>query len=318
LSIAKHRQDLYEKVEELYGTTLPRDPKLQQQKVKGLLASVAGVGTPKGGFFQRKLMRHTQDVSGRGTAVPDSNLGMDEVGIPEPMLWQSLDKLVVARLIRTGYPALQARELVNAKAPAARDALLAETRERPAIINRAPTLHRGSIVAAYAKPVPGKTIRVSSFTEKGMNLDYDGDTLQVHFPIGAEAVADAKQMTLSNMLLSDQQRNRLMVFPQHEAIIAFTLAAKHTTPTGPVRKFKTREDALAAYRRGELKLSDAIEIENEKRAEDEELADGYGMGAELPAPFYPVEPDEALSYFPPELLTGEGDEDEDPDVRLLG
>jgi len=316
--LGKHRQDLYEKVEELYGTTLPRDPKLQQQKVKGLLASVAGVGTPKGGFFQRKLMRRTQDVSGRGTAVPDSNLGMDEVGIPEPMLWQSLDKLVVARLIRTGYPALQARELVNAKAPAARDALLAETRERPAIINRAPTLHRGSIVAAYAKPVPGKTIRVSSFTEKGMNLDYDGDTLQVHFPIGAEAVADAKQMTLSNMLLSDQQRNRLMVFPQHEAIIAFTLAAKHTTPTGPVRKFKTREDALAAYRRGELKLSDAIEIENEKRAEDEELADGYGMGAELPAPFYPVEPDEALSYFPPELLTGEGDEDEDPDVRLLG
>lgn len=314
----KHRQDLYEKVEELYGTTLPRDPKLQQQKVKGLLASVAGVGSPKGGFFQRKLMRRTQDVSGRGTAVPDSNLGMDEVGIPEPMLWQSLDKLIVARLIRTGYPALQAREMVNARAPAAREAMLAEVRDRPAIINRAPTLHRGSIVAAYAKPVPGKTIRVSSFTEKGMNLDYDGDTLQVHFPIGAEAVEDAKKMTLSNMLLSDQQRNKLMVFPQHEAIIAFTLAAKHTTPTGPVRKFKTREDALAAYRRGELKLSDAIEIENEKRAEDEELADGYGMGAELPAPFYPVEPDEALSYFPPELLTGEGDEDEDPDVRLLG
>jgi DNA-directed RNA polymerase beta' subunit len=208
--------------------------------------------------------------------------------------------------------------MVNAKAPAAREAMLAEVRDRPAIINRAPTLHRGSIVAAYAKPVPGKTIRVSSFIEKGMNLDYDGDTLQVHFPIGAEAVEDAKKMTLSNMLLSDQQRNKLMVFPQHEAIIAFTLAAKHTTPTGPVRKFKTREDALAAYRRGELKLSDAIEIENEKRAEDEALVDGYGEGAALDAPFYPVEPDEVLSYFPPELLTGEGDEDEDPDVRLLG
>jgi len=312
----KHRQDLYEKVEELYGTALPRDPKLQQQKVKGMLATVAGVGTPKGGFFQRKLMRRTQDVSGRGTAVPDSNLGMDEVGIPEPMLWQSLDKLIVARLIRTGYPALAARELVNNRAPAARDAMLAETRERPAIINRAPTLHRGSIVAAYAKPVPGKTIRVSAFAEKGMNLDYDGDTLQVHFPIGAESVQDAKQMTLSNMLLSDQQRNRLMVFPQHEAIIAFTLAAKHVTPTGPVRTFKTREEALGAYRRGELKLSDSIEIENEKRAESEELYDGYGEGDPLHASFYPVEPDEALSYFPPELLTGEGD-DEDPDVRLL-
>jgi len=313
----KHRQDLYAKVEELYGTTLPTDPKMQQQKVKGLLASVAGVGTPKGGFFQRKLMRRTQDVSGRGTAVPDPNLGMDEVGIPEPMLWLALDKLIVARLIRKGYPALTAREMVMAKAPAAREAMLEETRERPAIINRAPTLHRGSIVAAYAKPVPGKTIRVSPFTEKGMNLDYDGDTLQVHFPIGASAVDDAKQMTLSNMLLSDQQRNRLMVFPQHEAIIATTLAAKHTTPSGPVRKFKTREDVLAAYRRGELKLSDSIEIENEKRAEDEELYDAYGEGVELDAPEYSLEPDEALQLYPPEMVTGDSGEAEDPDVRLL-
>lgn len=313
----KHRQDLYAKVEELYGTTLPTDPKMQQQKVKGLLASVAGVGTPKGGFFQRKLMRRTQDVSGRGTAVPDTNLSMDEVGIPEPMLWLALDKLIVARLIRKGYPAITAREMVVAKAPAARDAMLEETRERPAIINRAPTLHRGSIVAAYAKPVPGKTIRVSPFIEKGMNLDYDGDTLQVHFPIGATAIDDAKQMTLSNMLLSDQQRNRLMVFPQMEAIIATTLAAKHTTPNGPVRKFKTREDVLAAYRRGELKLSDSIEIENEKRAEDEDLYEGYGEGPELDAPEFALEPDEALQLYPPEMITGEGEESEDPDVRLL-
>lgn len=315
--IGKHRQDLYTKVEELYGTTLPTDPKMQQQKVKGLLATVAGVGTPKGGFFQRKLMRRTQDVSGRGTAVPDPNLGMDEVGIPEPMLWLALDKLIVARLIRKGYPALTAREMVMSKAPAAREAMLEETRERPAIINRAPTLHRGSIVAAYAKPVPGKTIRVSPFTEKGMNLDYDGDTLQVHFPIGASAVDDAKQMTLSNMLLSDQQRNRLMIFPQHEAIIATTLAAKHTTPNGPVRKFKTREDVLAAYRRGELKLSDSIEVENEKRAEAEDLYDGYGEGPELDAPEYSLEPDEALQLYPPEMVTGEGGESGDPDVRLL-
>jgi DNA-directed RNA polymerase beta subunit len=298
--LGKHRLDLYEKVEELYGIALPRDPKLQQQKVKGLLANISGVGTPKGGFFQRKLMRHTQDVSGRGTAVPDSNLSMDEVGIPEDMLWQALDKLIVARLIRTGYPALQARELVNERAPAARNALLEEIRERPVLINRAPTLHRGSIIAAYAKPVPGKTIRVSSFAEKGMNLDYDGDTLQVHFPIGPEAVQEAKQMTLSNLLLSDQQRNKLMVFPQHEAIIAFTLASKHTIPTGPVRKFKTREDALAAYRRGELKLSDAIEIENET----EKRADNYSEGPHLTAPVYSISPDEALFYFPPELLTG--------------
>ena len=312
----KHRLDVYSKVEELYGVTLPQDAKMQQQKVKGFLATIAGVGTPKGGFFQRKLMRHTQDVSGRGTAVPDANLNMDEVGVPEQMLWQMLDKLIVARLIRKGYPALQAREMVTKKDPTAHQAMLEESKERPLWINRAPTLHRWGIIAAYAKPVQGKTLRVSPFIETGMNLDYDGDTLQVHVPVTPDAVHDAKNMTMTNLLLSDQQRNRLMAFPQHEAIIGFTHAAKNTEAKGPVKIFKTREDVLAAWRKGDLKMSDAIEVQSTKHAEETE-ADNYGLGETLSAGFSIGTPEAALSYFPPENVTGVDDEDqEEADVPL--
>lgn len=311
----KHRLDVYNKVEELYGVALPADAKLQQQKVKGFLATVAGVGTPKGGFFQRKLMRHTQDVSGRGTAVPDANLNMDQVGVPEQMLWQMLDKLIVARLIRKGYPALQAREMVTKKDPAAHQAMLEETSERPVWINRAPTLHRWGIIAAYAKPVKGKTLRVSPFIETGMNLDYDGDTLQVHVPVTPDAVTDAKNMTMTNLLLADQQRNKLMAFPQHEAIIGFTHASKATDAKGPVKTFKNREDVLAAWRRGELKMTDAIEVKNTKQAEDTE-ADNYSLGESLPAAFSSTSPELALSYFPPEHLTGVDEDEEDPHVPL--
>ena len=187
----KHRNLVFKAVGAVYGMNEPEDDKLQKQEVKGFLQNIAGVGTPKGGFFQRKLIRRTQDVSGRGTAVPDGNLGMDEVGIPEQMLWQMLDKMIVSRLVRQGYSALMARELTDKKAPVAREAMLAESRERPVLINRAPTLHRWSVVAAYPKPVQGKTIRVNPFVEKGMNLDYDGDTLQVHAPIQHGAVEDA-------------------------------------------------------------------------------------------------------------------------------
>lgn len=311
----KHRLDVYNKVEELYGVTLPQDAKMQQQKVKGFLATIAGVGTPKGGFFQRKLMRHTQDVSGRGTAVPDANLNMDEVGVPEQMLWQMLDKLIVARLIRKGYPALQAREMVTKKDPTAHQAMLEEAKERPVWINRAPTLHRWGIIAAYAKPVQGKTLRVSPFIETGMNLDYDGDTLQVHVPVTPDAVHDAKNMTMTNLLLSDQQRNRLMAFPQHEAIIGFTHAAKNTEAKGPVKTFKNREDVLSAWRRGDLKMTDAIEVQNTKHAEETE-ADNYGLGEPLPAGFSTVTPEAALSYFPPENVTGVNDDQEEADVPL--
>lgn len=292
----KHRQMVFQAVGAVFGTHEAADEKLQKQEVKGFLQNIAGVGTPKGGFFQRKLMRRTQDVSGRGTAVPDGNLGMDEVGIPEQMLWQMLDKLIVARLVRQGYGALQARELVDKKAPVAREAMLQETKARPVLINRAPTLHRWSIISAYATPVKGKTIRVNPFIEKGMNLDYDGDTLQVHAPIQHGAIEDAKQMTMSQLLLSDQQRNKLMAFPQHEAIIGFTLASK-ATPSANAKHFKTRDEALAAYRSGQLKLTDSIIVDEPttKHAElEEEESSEY--------PSYSSE--EALSFWPAEYVTG--------------
>lgn len=171
----ENRFRLYDAVGQLYGTHDVTDEKMSKQKVKGFLQTIAGKGSPKGGFFQRKLMSRTQDVSGRGTAVPDPNLNMDQIGIPEQMLWQMFDKILVARLVRQGYSPLDAKRLVDTRAPAAKDALALEVKERPVFFNRAPTLHRYSVVGAYAVPVQGKTIRVNPFVEKGLNLDYDGD-----------------------------------------------------------------------------------------------------------------------------------------------
>lgn len=175
--IGKHRRQMFNAVAALYGTEDVENDELRGQSVKGFLSNIAGVGTPKGGFFQRKVIRKTQDVSGRGTAVPDPTLGMDNVGIPEQMLWQMYDKLIIARMVRQGHTALEAKEAVLKKTPSAKAAFMQEIGERPVMINRAPTLHRWSIVSAYAVPVQGKTIRVNPFIEKGMNLDFDGDAV---------------------------------------------------------------------------------------------------------------------------------------------
>jgi len=137
---------------------------------------------------------------------------------------------------------------------------------------------------------------VNPFIEKGMNLDYDGDTLQVHAPIQHGAIEDAKKMTLSQMLLSDQQRNKLMAFPQHESIIGFTLASKATTTTGPAHHFRTREEALASWRSGKLKLTDSIVIDQEKKAA---LDDAWEPGEACN-----LSGEEALSYWPAENVTG--------------
>jgi hypothetical protein len=291
----KYRGALYNAVGAVFGTHDVEDEELKGQAVKGFLTQVSGKGSPKGGFFQRKLMFRTQDVSGRGTIVPDGALHMNQIGLPEDMLWKMLDRMVVARLIRTGYDALAAREQTDKRTPVAREAMLSEIKERPFIFNRAPTLHRYSMVSAYAVPVHGKTIRMNPFAEVGLNADYDGDTLQIHTPVTTGAVEDAKKMLLSNLLLSDQSRNKLMVLPRMESVMGITQAAASVhDPNQKARVFGSKEDLLAAYRKGEVKLTDHVEVKTTKTAEEidefrEEL---------------PWTEKEALACFPPETVSG--------------
>lgn len=172
----KLRPTLSAAVGAVYGIDAPITAKSKARGHKGFLTHIAGVTSPKHGYFHSKLMSRTQDVAGRGTAVPDNTLGLDEVGVPETMLWTMYEKFLIKRLVQLGYPAIQAAQMVKEKKPAAKDALLREIKERPLMVNRAPTLHRYNIVGAYPKPVPGKTIRVNPFIEDLQNLDYDGDS----------------------------------------------------------------------------------------------------------------------------------------------
>ena len=160
----------------VYGVNDPVTEKSKARKHKGFLTYISGVNSPKNGYFHSKLLRKTQDMAGRGTIVPDSTLGMNEVGLPEEMLWTMYDKFIVKGLVQNGYSALEANKMVKERAPAAKNILQREVKERPVILNRAPTLHRYSMIGAFPKMVPGKTIRVNPFVEAGSNADYDGDS----------------------------------------------------------------------------------------------------------------------------------------------
>lgn len=283
-----HRRALYNAVGAVYGTEGVADEELAGQNVKGFLTQIGGQGTPKGGFFQRKLMKRQQDVSGRGTIVPDGNLHMNETGIPEQMLWQMFEKFLVARLIRKGYPALHAKELVDTKAPVARTALLEEVKERPVMVNRAPTLHRFGFVGTWAVPVQGKTIRISPFIETGLGADYDGDTVQIHAPITPGGIADVRRMMPSELLLADQKSGKLMSWPQHEAIIGATHALRAEATGAPVRTL-TPEAARAGYRDGTLRLGDRVEVTAPKHAAEEPEDDGHVWTTEAALRLYPLD-----------------------------
>lgn len=253
------RLHMYDAQAALAGVSDPVSPQLQGRGVKGFVATITGQGSPKSGFLFKKVLKRQQDMSGRATATPDNTLDMDQVGVPEDMLWVTYEKFLMKGLIGQGYNALKAKEMIEQRHPAARAVLDRELGHRPVFINRAPSLHKHNMVAAFAVPVQGKSLRINPFMEKGMNLDYDGDTMQLHVPLSPGSVKEAQQLTLSKLLFSDKHRDDLMIFPQHEAIIG-TYLATAKGPSGKLKKFKTKADAVAAYKRGEITLQTPVEI----------------------------------------------------------
>tara|TARA_Y100000034_G_scaffold135350_1_gene206937 strand:- start:1173 stop:5492 length:4320 start_codon:yes stop_codon:yes gene_type:complete len=252
------RGHLQDAVGAVAGLNPPVSPKVAAGKKKGLINTITGT---KDGFYNGKLVARRLDLTARGTAAPDPSLNLDEFGMPESMAWTTYKPFITQRLVRRGHSALRAKDMVENKNPVAREALSAEMATRPALINRAPSLHRYNIMAAYPKMIPGKTIQVNPFIESGMNLDYDGDALQIHVPASPGAVKDAEKMLISKHLLGSKERNDLMIFPAHEAIIGLHKATNVPKSGASVRKFSSAKEALAAYNRGEISLSDRVEVD---------------------------------------------------------
>lgn len=256
---ASARAHMYDASSALSGIGDPVSPQLQGRGVTGFITQIAGQGSPKQGFLFKKILKRQQDLSMRATATPDNTLDMDQIGVPEDMLWKTYDKFIMKGLIGQGYAATRAKEMIEQRHPVAQQVLQLELSHRPVFVNRAPSLHKHNMVAAFPVAVPGKSLRINPFMEKGQNLDYDGDTMQLHVPVSHKAVQEARELTLSKLLFSDKSRDDLMIFPQHEAIIG-TYLATHQAPKGAKKKFKTKADAMAAYRRGEITLETPVEI----------------------------------------------------------
>lgn len=259
--IAKGRVHLYKAVSALVGTGDPVSPQLLNRvaPAKGFIQQITGMGSPKSGFFHKKVLKRQQDLSGRATATPDNTLELDQVGVPEELLWTTHSKFIMKGLVNQGYQPLIARKMIEDRASAARVILLKDLETRPVFINRAPSLHKHNVVAAYAVPVEGKSLRINPFMEQGQNLDYDGDAMQIHVPVTDKAVKEAQGMTLSNLLFSDRNRQSLIVFPQHEAILGAYMSTS-TPDKGAVKKFRTAQDAVQAYKAGTIGANTSVKI----------------------------------------------------------
>ena len=214
---SKLRLDLYQGARAIAGLGNPTAFYPKQRRPSGFLEQIHG-DKAKEGFFQQEVLRRNQEPVGRGTIIPEPKLGVDEVGLPEPMAWKIFKPFVIKRMVSLGKPPAAAAKEWEDKTMAARSALDAEMKERPVVLNRAPSLHKFNMLAFNPQIVPGRAVRIPPLVVKGFNADFDGDAMVVHLPIHHDAVAEARTMYPSRNLYNPGTGS-VMMQPQNEAAL---------------------------------------------------------------------------------------------------
>ena len=217
------RVNLQNNMDKLAGIGYSNTPDVLGKK--GAFELIAG-DQPKRGFFQSGLMSKKIDLVGRGVLTPAPDMGFEQVGIPEDSLWTTYTPFIEKKLRLTGMSLTQAKEAIENRSPMAKRILDEEIKSRPVLLNRAPSLWRYNIPAAYPVPVSGNSIRLNPLYEAGMNADYDGDAVNFTPPVSDAAVEEARKMTLAHYALSDKKPNDLLASPKQEPIIGIFEASK--------------------------------------------------------------------------------------------
>jgi DNA-directed RNA polymerase beta' subunit len=253
------RLAVYHAFKAVTGLGEPVHPKLQEKGVKGVLKSIFG-SSPKFGTVQRKLLSSTVDVVGRGVITPNPDFDMDTVGIPESKAFDVYSKFIVRRLVRRGMPVSQALGQVKDRTDLARDMLKEEMDDRPVFINRAPVLHKFGIMAFKPRLVKGDVIQVSPLIVKGFNADFDGDAMQFHVPTTDEAKKEAlTRMLPSSNLLSPADFQSPVHVPSQEYLGGLYQASVGRS-NRRTRYFRSKKEAIAALRRGDVAYDDPIRV----------------------------------------------------------
>lgn len=163
-----------------------KDREMALQRLQRTVECLLGVGADgsdslsarlsgKTGLLRQPLLGKRVDYSARAVIVPNPQLGLDEVGLP-PRVYDQL--------------------LANLRAK--------EEAEKPLVLlNRAPSLHKYSILAAHAVRLDaGDALQLNPLVCAGLGADFDGDTIAIHAPRGREAVSEAARLLPSRHLLS--------------------------------------------------------------------------------------------------------------------
>ncbi len=213
------------------------------------LKSLSDMLRGKQGRFRQNLLGKRVDYSGRSVIVVGPELELHQCGLPKHMALELFKPFVMRRLIEQGFAhnIKSARRQVERARAEVWDILAEVIKERPVMLNRAPTLHRLSIQAFEPILIEGSAIQLHPLVCSAFNADFDGDQMAVHVPLSRSAVREAREHMLSihNMLLPSS--GEPVMTPTLDMVLGCYYLTNMRATEGAKKLFGSPAEAILAY-----------------------------------------------------------------------
>ena len=227
------------------------------------LKSLSDLLRGKQGRFRQNLLGKRVDYSGRSVIVVGPELGMHQCGLPKRMALELFKPFVMHRLVILSIsPNIKsAKRMVERARPEVWDILEEVIKDRPVLLNRAPTLHRLGIQAFMPVLIEGSAIQIHPLVCSAFNADFDGDQMAVHVPLSRMAVAEAKETMISVHNMLSPASGEPLVAPTLDMVLGcYYLTDIKAGAKGTGKRFIDLEEAQFAYDSNHLALGAEIEI----------------------------------------------------------
>jgi DNA-directed RNA polymerase subunit beta' len=235
------------------------------------LKSLSDMLRGKQGRFRQNLLGKRVDYSGRSVIVCGPELKLHQCGLPRRMALELFKPFVMRRLVAQGLApnVKSARRLVERAKSEVYDILEEVIKERPVLLNRAPTLHRLSIQAFEPVLIDGSAIQIHPLVCSAFNADFDGDQMAVHVPLSRAAVKEARDMMLSHHNILLPSSGEPTVTPTLDMVLGCyyltTIRQQGEQENGKV--YGSFEEAKLAYEFGVVGLREEIEVRDKETGE---------------------------------------------------
>lgn len=236
------------------------------------LKSLSEMLRGKQGRFRQNLLGKRVDYSGRSVIVVDPQLKLTQCGIPKKMALELYKSYIYAGLLKREMASnlRVAKKMVEDSEPEVWDVLDEVVKDRPVLLNRAPTLHRLGIQAFYPILVDGKAITIHPLVCTAFNADFDGDMMAVHLPLSSKAVLESERLVLSSKNILSASNGRPITVPSQDMILGLHYITKvRYNLKGEGITFSSVREVVTAFQCGEVALHARIKV----RLQSSEIVD---------------------------------------------